>query len=125
MLDWFLEVASFFDWISPLMAGIQDLLNGPSHTFLVPEACGWSGRQIEQLLRAHGIRLWGKMVVHGSIMFTVPLTQARWAQHLLAREGIPIQNPLRGRARRTERRRGSRRKPSMLDTLHSWLDALS
>ena len=46
MLSKFLEFGTVFDWISPLVAIMQDIANGPSHTFFIPENCGWSGREV-------------------------------------------------------------------------------
>jgi len=90
MLDRLLTLGTAFDWITPVWAYIQDFLNGPSHTFLVPDDTGWSGREIERLLKRHGVHVWGLMIVDGMIMLTVRQTQARWAQYLLQRAGIPI-----------------------------------
>ncbi|HHX65287.1 MAG TPA: hypothetical protein GX702_10410 [Chloroflexi bacterium] len=78
------------DVISPLTADLLDLVNGPSHTFFVDANSGWSGWAISNILTSHGIRVWGKMVVMGDIMFTVRRAQARWAQYLLERAGVPI-----------------------------------
>jgi hypothetical protein len=90
VLDKLLEFGTTFDWISPLMAEIQDIANGPSHTFLIPEDCGWSGRAIERVLKDKGIKTWGLMIVDNMILVTVRQAQARWAQYLLDRERIPI-----------------------------------
>jgi hypothetical protein len=78
------------DVASPLTADMLDLVNGPSHTFFVDAGCGWSGWAISSILTSHGVRVWGKMVVMGDIMFTVRRAQARWAQYLLERAGVPI-----------------------------------
>jgi hypothetical protein len=91
MIDKLLEVGTVFDWISPLIAAIQDRTNGPSHTFMIPDDCGWSGFQIEHLLKGYGVKLWRKMVVNHSIMVTVRLSQAHYAQDLLLRAQIPIE----------------------------------
>jgi hypothetical protein len=90
VLDKLLEFGTTFDWISPLIAEVNDMTNGPSHTFLIPEDCGWSGRAVERLLRDHGIKTWGLMIVDHMILITVRQAQARWAQYLLDRERIPI-----------------------------------
>jgi len=74
-----------------LTAYPQDWVNGPSHTFLIEKNCPFSGQEIENLLTSHGIRVWGKMIVFGEIMFTVRRAQAGWAQYLLERAGVPIQ----------------------------------
>jgi hypothetical protein len=96
MLDKLLEIGSSFDWITPLLAEIQDIANGPSHTILIPEASGWSGRQIGRMLRQHGVSYWGMMIVNHTLMLTVRQKQARWADYLLQRSGIPLLNPLPG-----------------------------
>jgi len=90
-LDTILKIGSYFDYWSPLIAGVQDIVNGPSRTFLIPDDCGKSGREIEQLLRRHGIKTWGLMIVNDTIMVSVRQKQARRAQYLLQREGIRFQ----------------------------------
>ena len=92
MLDKLLALGSTFDWISPLIAAIQDRRNGPHHTFLIPHTCGWSGREIEHMLRRYGVQTWGGMIVKDTIMITVPQSQARWGEYLLEREGVPLLN---------------------------------
>lgn len=125
MLDKILELGTVFDWISPLLAEIQDQTNGPSHTFLIPEACGWSGRDIEHLLRSHGVKTWGLMIVDRMIMITVRQAQARWAQYLLERDRIPIAyGALDKRTARPARpaQKGDRTRP--FETVDRWLDML-
>ena len=90
MLDKLLEFGTTFDWISPLIAEVQDVVNGPEHTFLIPEDCGWSGRAIERVLRDQGVKTWGLMIADHYILITTRQAQARWAQYLLGRERIPI-----------------------------------
>lgn len=92
MLDDILHLLASFDLISPICAILQNIANGPSHTFLIPEDCGWSGYQIDNLLKSYGIKTWGLMIVNRLIMVSVRLPQARWAQYLLRREKIPIAN---------------------------------
>ena len=84
-----IEIGSTFDWLSPIGALIGDVVNGPSHTFLIPVDCGYSGREIAKLLSRRGVENWGHMVVKGTVMISVPKRQARWAQHLLDEAGIP------------------------------------
>jgi hypothetical protein len=91
MLDKLLAFAAVFDWISPLAAEIQDHVNGPTHTFMIPDDCGCSGFDIEHLLKSYGIKPWRRMIVNGNIMLTVRLAQAHYAQYLLLREQIPIE----------------------------------
>ena len=70
------------------------------------------------MLRKRGVRYWGMMIVSGTLMISVRLNQARWAQHLLDQAGVPIENPLptregrqgsQGRGSRTQRGQRSRR----------------
>lgn len=125
MLDKLFEISQYFNWISPLLACIQDVINGPAYTFLIPEDCGWSGLQIERMLRENGVRIWGQMIFRRTIMFTVREAQVKWAQHLLQREGIPIQNP-RERFPASKRRAVHRRvqQPSLLHSLEASLEGL-
>jgi hypothetical protein len=91
MLDKMLEVGACFDWITPLVTVVQDLANGPGHTFLIPHECGWSGRDIAELLRRRGVKSWGHMVVDHTLILRVRQKQARWAQYLLQSAGIPLE----------------------------------
>jgi hypothetical protein len=102
MSDSMLGLSARFDWFSPLVRVLGDLMNGPSHTFLIPyQACPFSGREISWMLSKRGVKSWGHMVVSGTLMFTVRQSQAQWAQHVLGQAGVPIENPLPalGRAR--------------------------
>jgi hypothetical protein len=69
---------------------LQDAVNGPSHTFFVRAERGWRANEIDRLLRGHGVHVWGEIIVAGDMMFTVRRAQARWAQYLLERAGVPI-----------------------------------
>lgn len=51
---------------------------------------GWSGVEIEALLMRHGVRIWGRGFVDNQIFFRVKKRQARWAEYLLLRRGIPV-----------------------------------
>ena len=91
MLDTLMDCASAMDWVTPTISGIRDLANGTAFTFLVPVECGWSPRDIRRMLRAHGVRVWGLMVVGRTILLTVRRAQTRWAEYLLRRAGVPIE----------------------------------
>jgi hypothetical protein len=121
-----LGILTVFDWISPLIAIVQNLANHPSHTFLVPANCGWSGSQIEHMLKRHGVHVWGRMTVRRTFMLTVRRKQARWAQYLLQREGIPIQHGvLDPRTESGRTRPPSTRNPGPLQQISRWLDQLA
>ena len=103
LFDDLLEIGSAFDWISPVGSLIGDTLNGPSHTFLIPYDCGYSGREIARILKRRGVNSWGAMVVKGTLMLSVRQTQARWAQHVLDRAGILVENAVGGEKQEPER----------------------
>ena len=95
LIDTGLEIGASFDWISPLASILGDILNGPSHTFLIPyDSSPLSGREVQLMLGKRGVKTWGLMVVSGTLMVSVRLNQARWAQHLLEQAGVPIENPV-------------------------------
>lgn len=79
------------DWAS-------SLLSKGSRMFVVPVKLAngntnqWSGLQIERLLAAKGVRMWGRMVSpRGDIAFTVKATQANWTARILYDAGIEYQ----------------------------------
>ena len=94
MPDGLLRFVMNFDWISPLAAITMDIANGPSHTFLIPLDCGWSGREITNLLAKRGVKTWGLMAINDTFTISVRQAQARWAQYLLDQAGIPLESPL-------------------------------
>jgi len=59
-------------------------------TIWVQRHAGWSGVEIESLLMRHGVRIWGRGFVGEQIYFRVKKRQARWAEYLLLRRGVPV-----------------------------------
>jgi len=113
MFDRLLEVGCVFDWISPLLAMVQDIRHGPNNTFYIPEDGGWSGRSIAKLLQKNGVKTWGHMTVNCYIMLTCEKRQAAWASSVLQREGVPVEYGLveskgerHSNERPTKKRRG-------------------
>ena len=88
MLYDLLQLGTVFDWISPTLNIAQNVAHGPSHTFLVPQDCGWTGMEVANLLRRRGIKTWGHMIVNGTIMLTVRETQTEFARYLLDQAGL-------------------------------------
>jgi len=126
MIDDLLHLIASFDLISPVLAVIQNIANGPSHTFLIPEDCGWSGRRIEHLLRSHGVKTWGLMIINRMLRITVRQPQARWAQYLLEREGIPIEyGMIDERTDRAPHSAREKERTSPLEILGRWLNELA
>jgi len=85
-----LQLGTVFDWISPMCSIVQDVANGPSHTFMIPQDCGWTGSEIARLLQRRGIKTWGHMIVNGTIMITVRRPQAEFARYLMGQAGLPF-----------------------------------
>lgn len=82
-----------FDWISPLLAIAGDVANGGNtRTFLISANCGWTGREIERLLKRNGVTTWGLMVINGTFTISVRQSQAQRARDVLERAGLPLEN---------------------------------
>jgi len=73
-----------------LKNALLSLLGLDSWTFYVPEASGWTGAQIEALLKKHGVKIKGRGIALGDIFFSVNLDQAEWAEYVMLRAGVPI-----------------------------------
>jgi hypothetical protein len=116
MLDKLLAVGSVFDWITPLAALILDRLRGPSYTFLIPQDSGWSGMEVESILRTAGCTpIWGQMIVKDTMMLTVQEDKALQGYLALSRAGVVMQNAWPQRSRRSK-------DESLLDQLDNLLD---
>lgn len=58
---------------------------------------GWSGADVERLLRQHGIRVYARRYVEkegDEYGVTVTTAQARWAERVMRGEGVPLTSPL-------------------------------
>ena len=105
MIDKMLQVGSAFDWISPAAATLQNVMRGPSFTFLIPyDDCPLSGREIELALKKRRVACWGLMVVDGTLTVSVKQAQAQQAQRVLESQGVPIENGLSAESRRAHKR---------------------
>ena len=94
-IDTALKIGASFDWISPLASVLGDVMNGPSHTFLITHnGCPMSGREINIMLNRRGIKNWGHMIVAGTLMVNVCEDNARQAEGALKNHGVPIENSL-------------------------------
>ena len=94
MYDKLLVLGAYMDWITPLMAFVQDRSEGSRVDFVLPDDTGVSGMDIQRHLAARGIRSWGWMVVGNEVLFTVSRRQAQYAQYHLERAGVPYQGGL-------------------------------
>lgn len=94
------QFLSIFDWFTPLKGFVEDARHDPtplqsnSWTFFIPyrEAigAGWNQRDVVQLLRDHEVETWGCQITDGELFFSVALAEARWAEYVLLKRGVPI-----------------------------------
>jgi hypothetical protein len=84
------EFFSCFDWISPAIAVAETIANGPGHTFYVGLDSGFTGAQCESILKAKGVKVYGRCIANGDAFFQVGVRQAAWAEYLLLQAGAPL-----------------------------------
>ena len=89
-MDAVLEFVAHLDWFERVDALIRALCGQRSYRIRVVRACGVSGRQMEQLLKAKGIPVWDRNFNREYLSFRVPVQQARWAVYLLTQAGVPV-----------------------------------
>ncbi len=85
-----LEMVAKLNWFESLEAGVRWLSGVKSWKFIVSRNCGWSGQQIENMLRQYGISIWGRGFTHDTLTFRVNIKQANWAEYLLHQNTIPV-----------------------------------
>lgn len=91
-LDDLLQVGAAFDWITPTWAILKDMANGPVARFGIMANVGFDRGDIRRLLSKNGVESWGYIYNLGGdlIMLSVREHQARWANYVLQREGVPV-----------------------------------
>lgn len=90
-----MNILSHFDLLHPLDGLFGRLLHGPMHRFAFRADAGFSGLQVEMILRQYGIRVWGReMSDSHERALLVKETQAIWAEYILCRAGVPLTTPL-------------------------------
>ena len=88
MIDRLLSIGATFDWITPLWVFFQQWRHKPSTGFLVSWDTGLTPSMINDILRSHGVKVFGMMSRGNDIMFNVPKAQADYAQYLLEQSGL-------------------------------------
>ena len=84
-----------FDWINPLDGLLGRTTHGTMHRFSFDGKGQFSGRDVEMLLRQYGIHIWGRKIgENGERSFLVKKTQAKWAEYIMYRAGIPLTCPV-------------------------------
>ncbi len=94
----------------------------PTITFR--RGAGWSGLEIEKLLRRHGVKIWDRGIADShTLYFCVKRRQVAWAEYLLERAGAPITSQHDVKAiqyGRVARARGMSKEPSGGEKLSTW-----
>lgn len=85
-----LEVLARLDVVEPATAIAHAMGGEVGRRIRVPRSCGWSGYEVERLLRRYWIPIWARAVSQEHISFRVKRRQAAWAAYLLRRRGIPV-----------------------------------
>jgi len=86
-----LDFLAQLDLIDKVDAIVGDIANrGAVKVFHVDRAGGWTGWQIEQMLKRHGVRIWGRGFTAKTLCFHVKTKQASWAEYLMHRAGIAV-----------------------------------
>lgn len=81
----------FPDLINPLDGLIGRALHGPMCLFTFASGQGFTGADVEKLMRQYGIRIWGRQLdLDDELGFLVKRSQAVWAEYLLCRAGVPL-----------------------------------
>lgn len=85
------------------MPGINHLLDelvmragaGSLHTFSFTPSRSFTGREVDEILREHGIQIFDRRRdAEGNLHFGVRKAQALWAEFLLCRAGVRLTSPL-------------------------------
>ncbi|MBN1402291.1 MAG: hypothetical protein JXA74_15735 [Anaerolineae bacterium] len=122
MLRQIVHAANSLDWITPLAAEIQDLVQGPSYTFLIDDADALSAAEIQAHLEHHGLKVWGLMYDGDVLLLSVPQDKAEWAAYLLQKLGLPLLNGSPAHASQVHRAsQGSGGATGLFDWLVEWL----
>ncbi len=82
------------DLLNPLDGLVGELFHGPLHRIYFSRDGGFHGGDVEEILRRYGIRVWGRQVVGDNFGLLVKRRQAKWAEHVLLKAGVPIASAL-------------------------------
>jgi len=95
---WLDDALGAMDWIDRLEGVITRLRwRDPGHGIAMTRADKGgtlSGVETEETLRRYGVRVCGRGFDSRRLYFMVKRRQARWAEYLLLRAGVPLENPL-------------------------------
>ncbi len=83
-----MDIIDGLDWL------VGRIFHGEMHKFYF-DSVGFSGMQVEAILRQYHIRIWGRDMTNPKMLgFTVKKSQAVFAEYILCRVGIPVLSKL-------------------------------
>lgn len=94
MFDKVVKASASWDWVTPLIAFVQDWWYRPSTGFNLPFGYSYSAWEIKRFLQSKGVRVWGVMVIGDVITLRVREAQALYTQYWLEQLGIPYEGGL-------------------------------
>lgn len=86
----FIEMLAKLAWFERADEGLRALTGTRSHRFVIRRTCGWSGQQMENMLKRYGVKVWGRAFTNDTLIFRVKRDQAGWAEYLLHQNGLPV-----------------------------------
>ena len=127
MFDKLIRYGAMTDWITPVSTWLMCRRNGPSVRYNICVQEGWSALAVQQILRAGGVKLWGLTIYGDIITFRTRTSQARYAQYLMQRAGIPYaggveETSTAGRPQRRPHQKSSRKHATPRNSLLTQLD---
>jgi hypothetical protein len=79
-------------WLGVMGEFAACLTSHNAPTFYIARSSSWRGIDIERLLKRHGVKIWDRGLAGDHLYFCVKRRQARWAEYLLLRAGVPLTN---------------------------------
>jgi hypothetical protein len=141
MFEQMIKVSASWDWVTPVIAFVQDWWYRPSTGFNMPYGHSYSAWEIKRFLKSKGIRVWGTLVVGDTITIRVREAQALYTEYWLQKMGIPYQGGLSlekaEQYRRAQSRKGGASTPtpdvpkkqpglaSILDAIEAVVDGIA
>ncbi len=124
-MDELIDLIAKFNWFESLDAGVRRLSGVKSREFAVSRNCGWSGQQIESMLRQYGVKIWERGFTRDTLTFHVSVKQANWAEYLLHQHSIPVfGRPVNPKNRNYARREHFDENGSQKRKRAGWLESL-
>ena len=77
-------------WLGLVTELGRSVISANAPTIYVRRYTHWRGIDVEWLLARHGITIWDRGLSGDDLYFCVKLRQARWAEYVLLRAGVPV-----------------------------------